>query len=233
VLTCSREIHRQIELRRGHRSFFVPNGIHLRKSASANLLVRRESVTKTHYRRRVCFAGRCVAKKGLSIVREAAIAFPDVQFTIAGIGPINPAEWNLPNVETLGWIDRSTLTALFEQSDLLLLPSRGEGFPLAAQEAMASGLPCALFDETWSAWGKDALFFHLLPDEGYLSKLGEILRHPRSVGRREQLSAYALENWDWRQATESYACALHAGYAARAPGAALFPLRSAGELKSI
>lgn len=233
VFTCSREILRQVEQRRSHKAYFVPNGIHVRQGDPVDGLVRRRPLLETRYRRRVCFAGRCVEKKGLHIVREAASALPDVQFTIAGTGPIDPATWKLSNVKVLGWIDRDALTGLFEESDLLLLPSRGEGFPLTVQEAMASGLPCALFKETWNAWGRDPLCFHLLPDEGYLAELCSILRMPRSTSRREELAAYAIQNWDWEQTTKSYARALHAAYLDPSAVKVSRQLQAAGDLESV
>jgi glycosyltransferase involved in cell wall biosynthesis len=233
VFTCSREILREVEQRRPAASYFVPNGIHVREGETRSEVARHKPILASPYRRRVCFAGRCVEKKGLRIIREAATALPDVQFTIAGTGPIDPAAWHLANVRTLGWIDRDALTDLFAESDLLLLPSRGEGFPLTVQEAMASGLPCALFEETWRAWGRDRSHFHLLPDQGYLTELRGILQQPLSATRRAELASYANQNWNWEQTTKSYARALHAACPDPGTGSASARSHPAEEIESL
>jgi glycosyltransferase involved in cell wall biosynthesis len=46
-----------------------------------------------------------------------------------------------PHFEFTGSLQADAMPALYESSDLLLLPSYGEGLPIALLEAMASGLP--------------------------------------------------------------------------------------------
>jgi glycosyltransferase involved in cell wall biosynthesis len=65
---------------------------------------------------------------------------PDVQFVCAGHGPIDPRRWNLPNVRVFSDLFGPRLAALYRASDVLILPSVGEGFPLVVQEALACGL---------------------------------------------------------------------------------------------
>ena len=47
----------------------------------------------------------------------------------------------------LGALPPGRVAELYRAADAFLLPSRGEGFPLTVQEAMASGLPVVLAED--------------------------------------------------------------------------------------
>ena len=89
----------------------------------------------------VLFVGRFVEKKGLHIIERMARNAPHLLFVFAGWGPMDPAQWGLPNVRVFRNLSGKTLAPLYQASDVLLLPSVGEGFPLVIQEALACGLP--------------------------------------------------------------------------------------------
>lgn len=92
-------------------------------------------------RPQLLFVGRFVEKKGLAALRALAALRPDCDIVMVGSGPINPADWRLPNLRLPGRKSHGELAELYAAADALVLPSVGEGYPLVVQEAMASGLP--------------------------------------------------------------------------------------------
>jgi len=97
------------------------------------------------------FVGRFVEKKGLPVLERLARARPDVTFAFAGWGGQDPRQWTLPNVRVLDGLAGAALAALYRASDIFVLPSSGEGFPLVIQEALACGLPVICGAETAGA----------------------------------------------------------------------------------
>jgi glycosyltransferase involved in cell wall biosynthesis len=97
-------------------------------------------------RPRVLFVGRLVAKKGLDHALAAAAAAAGA-WELVVIGPGDPPAPLPPAVRVLGPLPPARVAALYRSADAFLLPSRGEGFPITAQEAMASGLPVVLAAE--------------------------------------------------------------------------------------
>jgi glycosyltransferase involved in cell wall biosynthesis len=93
--------------------------------------------------RKVIFAGRLAPEKRVHWILEAAEQLPDIQFDIAGDGPLNKdvqkAATRLGNVNWLGWVDRNQLLAAVDDADMLVLPSVVESFGTVALEAMARG----------------------------------------------------------------------------------------------
>ncbi|EAR08734.1 glycosyltransferase [Reinekea blandensis] len=95
----------------------------------------------TRQLRSVLFVGRLAAEKNLPAIVQAAIACPQLTFTLAGDGP--ERDWldretaGLSNVRVLGWVEREQITDLIDAHDALVLPSQVESFGTVAMEAMA------------------------------------------------------------------------------------------------
>lgn len=95
--------------------------------------------------------GRLGHRKGtydiLAAVPTIAARFPESNFVLAGDGEIETVrrlvkEHHLEeHVSVLGWIDKATREENLSKAGLFLLPSYGEGLPMAILEAMSYALP--------------------------------------------------------------------------------------------
>jgi glycosyltransferase involved in cell wall biosynthesis len=98
---------------------------------------------------RLIFAGRFQPQKNLPMLVELLAKVQDVpwQCELLGDGPDRAAIANLvrshsldSRVAMLGWVDGEIVEERLQASDLLLLTSRSEGFPVVGVQALAMGL---------------------------------------------------------------------------------------------
>lgn len=166
----------------------------------------------------VVFAGRFVEKKGLQVIHALATARPNVTFAMAGHGPINPRLWRLPNVRVIGQLSPTELADLYRSSDLLLLPSSGEGFPLVIQEALACGLPVLCGADTALADGEASRFMSgaaVDPNDpqataaAFLAALDIEIDRRCSKQERAERSTFAVERYSWARLGQLYDRLLH------------------------
>ena len=122
-----------------------------RPAASGEKLAARERLGLVGERPVALFVGRFVEKKGVHLLRLAAETRRDITWAFAGWGVLDPAGWGLPNVRVFSDLSGASLAELYRASDVFVLPSQGEGFPLVIQEALACGLPAVCGDECLGA----------------------------------------------------------------------------------
>lgn len=163
-------------------------------------------------------AGRLVELKGIEYLVRAAAAlrseFPALRVEIAGSGPqrekLEEAVVRVglkEQVRFLGWID--DISSVLPRWDVFVMPSLEEGFPIAALDAMAAGLPVVatsvggvpeLLEDGKSGW--------LVPSrdvEALASRLHLLIGNPelrRSMGTAGY--ARVRDHFSAKQMTESF-----------------------------
>ncbi|MEE0845041.1 MAG: glycosyltransferase family 4 protein [Eggerthellaceae bacterium] len=93
----------------------------------------------------VSYIGRLVSEKGVMAIAKASATLKNsgIVFAIAGSGPLedNLRSFESPSFRLLGKLSREDVAALLQQSDLMCLPSRSEGFATSLLEAAACATP--------------------------------------------------------------------------------------------
>jgi glycosyltransferase involved in cell wall biosynthesis len=164
-------------------------------------------------------AGRLIGVKGMEYLLGAAAVlrreFPSLRVEIAGSGPLRKeleqrvAELGLlGSVEFLGWVDN--ISSLLPRWDVFVLPSLEEGFPIAALDAMAAGLPVVasavggvpeLIEDGKTGW--------LVPPrdvEALASRLRLLLKNPeQKLGMGAAGQARVRDHFSPTQMIESFA----------------------------
>jgi D-inositol-3-phosphate glycosyltransferase len=156
----------------------------------------------------VLFVGRPVAKKGfpdaVSAVSEARL--PNVGLVVVGSDnlPVGTPE----RVISLGRLCRRRLAEVYRACDAMIVPARGEGFPLAAQEAMSSGLPLLLADDPGYApnlVGAGSAIRLVSDPAEYPRVLAKLLADPESLEKaRRAAAAHARDAFSWARTTAQH-----------------------------
>ena len=188
----------------------IPNAIDafaLDAEASACQRDFRQELSLDPERPLVISVGRLVKEKGALELLEVATQAPDLEFALAGDGPLKEqlAKSKPKNVHLLGILDHGDLSGLYSQSDAFCLPSRSEGFCTAFLEAGAFGLPMVVTDVGGAreVLGDDFSLGVLLnaTDPTSLAKaIRQALELPE--GTRKALTQRVRTNYNWQMSAQ-------------------------------
>lgn len=142
VIVCISDHERQRGLQVGLRSSklkVVHNGISdiLGGDVGRNLWPASSSL-------KLLFVGRFDRQKGIDVLFDALASLgSSVHAVVVGSPVLSDSSVVDPpeNATLVGWLSRDEVTPLYAQADLLVVPSRWEGFGIIAIEAMRAGCP--------------------------------------------------------------------------------------------
>jgi glycosyltransferase involved in cell wall biosynthesis len=158
-------------------------------------------------RPRVLFVGRLVAKKGVHLATAAAQAAGGAfELVVVGPGRLDRAG---DHVRVLGPLPPEEVARLYRSCDAFLLPSSGEGFPLSAQEALASGLPVFLGeDPTYKRYTEGAgTSIVLVPKnaQAIAAAVCNVLRCPDALAlASRQAATHASRSFSWARSADAH-----------------------------
>jgi glycosyltransferase involved in cell wall biosynthesis len=154
VLKHYADVDRMLALTREDADLWIGQGMN-NASFMPNPIPFMPEVPSPRTENAVVSVGRLTDQKGIDMLldawAEAAPRHPDWRLRIYGSGEdeeiLKKQCTALGLDDSVDWMGRtSDVPGALRGGSVFVLSSRGEGFPLALMEAMATGLPCAAFD---------------------------------------------------------------------------------------
>jgi glycosyltransferase involved in cell wall biosynthesis len=203
VVTYNARVHAELARDSGRAIDFVGNGVEaerFRPRSAEERRAARRAFGLPEDAVLALFAARESEKKNL----DALLRADREGYTLVVCG----WERNLsgPSLVDLGVVPYPRMADLFASVDLMVHPASGEGFPLAVQEAVASGLPVVLlWDEGYARWMPRDVVAACDGVDEVVSRLAALAADPAGracLGRRAR--EWAQSHWSWDATVAAY-----------------------------
>jgi starch synthase len=158
---------------------------------------------------RILFVGQITQRKGISYLidgfRRAAI--PGSQLVLVGriVGSASP--WRqTPQVRHVPAVAHFDLPGWYQSADVYVLPSLIEGFPQTALEAMASGVPVVVSENTFGKGvitdGHEGYVVPIRDPDAIAERLQHLFAHPGERSAQATAARHRAEQFSWTRYSE-------------------------------
>lgn len=187
----------------------VPNGV------PSEIIDRKAERPEKH----ILFLGRIdVVQKGLDILLSAYATIANavnLPLVIVGSGPVEEEQKLKKLIQELGLAEKVRLAGrvdgeekfkLFEQAACTVMPSRTEGFPLVALEAMACGSPLVISNIEGLKWLPDSCAVRVkeITAESFAGALEELLKNADKRTSMSQAGKVEAAKYSWDTIAKEY-----------------------------
>lgn len=156
---------------------------------------------------KLLFVGQVNYRKGIHHLLKVVSEFAQDKIELFLAGAYNPDApfYNLyknrTNIHFLGFVTRDALAALYQECDVFVFPTLGEGYAMVVLEALSCGMPCIVSDLAGGneaiLEGKNGFEFHAGDDEALKSKIQWFIDNPGELPRMSLESRKSVEQQTW------------------------------------
>ena len=167
---------------------------------------------------RFLFVGQATYRKGLSYLIDAMDGLQDkAELTVTGA--FNAKDWfvknslNKPNIEYTGFVTGDRMQRIYENSDVMVIPSFSEGMSQVGIEAMACGLPVICTTNSGVndliTEGENGFIIEPGNQEQLKEKMEWFIEHRNHIREMGEKARSVAENYSWDRYEENVIEALH------------------------
>jgi len=150
----------------------------------------------------IVFIGGLIKRKRVEEILKLAINYPSIKFNIIGDGPEkNKLQSNAPsNIEFYGVLSHNEINTIFEQSDLIFLPAKSEGFPKVILEAASAGIPSIIYNSYGASdWMENKKNGFIATDlEEVKNIINELLDNSKLLQITSENAVKLAAKFDWK-----------------------------------
>ena len=150
----------------------------------------------------IVFVGGLIKRKRVEQILKLALDYPNIRFYIIGDGPErNKLESNASNnIEFYGVLSHNEINVIFEQSDLMFLPSKSEGFPKVILESASAGIPSIIYNtygaSDWVENRKNGFIVANFVE--VVDIINRILDNPKILENASKNAVRLADKFDWK-----------------------------------